>query len=94
MISTPSFPGDVAGTSAVASEYYKDENIDQAKEIQKQQDAAGVGAATTALSLPYSLSTIGIVPTVFSTATGYGGAYAGQKAGEWIDNKYGTNIAP
>lgn len=42
MISTPSFPGDVAGTSAIAAEYYKDGNIDQAKEIQKRQDAAGV----------------------------------------------------
>lgn len=41
-----------------------------------------------------SAGTMGWIPTLTSTATGFAGAYSGQKAGEAIDNKYGTNTTP
>ena len=41
-----------------------------------------------------SAGTMGWIPALTSTATGFAGAYGGQKVGEMIDNKYGTNTAP
>ena len=37
---------------------------------------------------------MGWVPALTSTATGFTGAYGGQKLGEAIDANYGTNTAP
>lgn len=41
-----------------------------------------------------SAGTMGWVPALTSTATGFAGAYGGQKLGEVIDTKYGTNTTP
>ena len=41
-----------------------------------------------------SAGTMGWIPALTSTATGFAGAYGGQKVGEAIDTKYGTNTAP
>lgn len=62
------------------------------KDIRTIEIAKGVG--TTMATLPFTAGTIGWIPAITSTATGYAGSYGGYKLGQWIDNKYGTNTTP
>ena len=60
----------------------------------RQQGAQVAGLLMTVPLTIASAGTMGWVPAITSTATGFVGAYGGQKVGEMIDNKYGTNTAP
>ena len=92
MSSTPAFPGDVPATSSQAANYYLDGDVEGAKATQAKQDAIGTTAAITSLSLPYSFSTIGTIPTLLTEAASIAGGYGGYKLGEVVDNKLGTKV--
>lgn len=59
-----------------------------------RQAATTVGHGIGAIGTILSAGTLGWIPSLVSTGTGYAGGYGGYKLGESIDNKYGTNIAP
>lgn len=60
----------------------------------RQQGVQTAGYLSTIPMTVFSAGTMGWVPASISTVTGFGGAYAGQKAGEAIDKRYGTNTTP
>ena len=67
------------------------------EDIRTMEIAKGVG--TTVATLPFTAGmTGGWTPAIVSTATGaaggHVGAYGGQKLGQYIDDKYGTNLTP
>lgn len=66
------------------------------EDIRTMETAKGIG--TTVATLPFTAGAMGWVPALTTTATGvgggYAGAYGGQKLGQWIDGKYGTNLTP
>lgn len=78
-----------------ATDWYHAMETDPEKraEWDRQADAVtghGIGTIGTILSA----GTIGWLPSLFSTGTGYAGGYGGYKLGEAIDKKYNTNTAP
>lgn len=60
----------------------------------RYQGAKATGALMTIPMTIFSAGTMGWVPALTTTATGFAGAYGGQKLGEAIDTKYGTNTTP
>lgn len=65
----------------------------------KQKEFAEAGAKTTGIlsSIPLTIASAGAtgwIPTIITTGTGVAGGYGGQKLGQAIDKKYGTNVTP
>ena len=76
---------------------YETDPIKQAEFRRNGQMVAGVGS--TLATLPFTAGIMGgWTPAIVSTATGaaggHAGAYGGQKLGQYIDDKYGTNLTP
>lgn len=92
MLSVPAVPGDAPAISPQAAQYYFDGDVEGAKAIQTKQDAIGTTATTMSLSLPYSFSTIGTIPTLLTEAASAAGGVGGYKLGEVVDNKLGTKV--
>ena len=81
-------------------EVYNTYETDPAKQAEFQRNGqivAGVGS--TIATLPFTAGMMGgwtpaIVSTVTGAAGGQAGAYGGHKLGQYIDDKYGTNLTP
>ena len=76
---------------------YETDPTKQAEFRRNGQMVAGVGSIIA--TLPFTAGMIGgWTPAIVSTATGaaggHVGAYGGQKLGQYIDGKYGTNLTP
>lgn len=103
-MSTPN-PGDVPATSAMATDRYTIGDVGEGKEIQKTQDTVGSIASVASILGAYGIGdfatavgTYGLKRTLaaegLSSLMGTGSAYAGNRLGQTIDKKYGTNTAP
>lgn len=81
-------------------EVYNTYEIDPAKQAEFQRNGQMVaGVGSTIATLPFTAGMMGgwtpaIVSTVTGAAGGQAGAYGGQKLGQYINNKYGTNLTP
>lgn len=78
-----------------ATDWYHaiEEDPQKRAEWDRQADIVSSVGSTIA-TLPFSIGSIGLVPTLTTAAGAYAGAYGGQKVGEAIDEKYGTNTTP
>lgn len=83
------------GNSEDVYDWYNAFQDDPKKQAEfRQQGAQGAGLLMTVPLTIASAGTMGWIPALTSTATGFAGAYGGQKLGEAIDTKYGTNTTP
>ena len=78
-----------------ATDWYHAMETNPVKRAEWDRQAAAVtGHGIGAIATIASAGTMGWIPSLISTGTGYAGGYGGYKLGEAIDNKYGTNTAP
>lgn len=78
-----------------ATDWYHAMETDPAKRAEWDRQAAAVtGYGIGAIATIASAGTMGWIPALVSTGTGYAGGYGGYKLGEAIDKRYGTNTAP
>ena len=83
------------GNSEDVYDWYNAHEPDPQKQAEfAQKGAQTAGYLSTIPLTVLSAGTMGWVPAITSTATGFGGAYLGQKAGEYIDSKTGWNTTP
>lgn len=78
-----------------ATDWYHAMETNPVKRAEWDRQAAAVtGHGIGAIATIASAGTMGWIPSLISTGTGYAGGYGGYKLGEAIDNRYGTNTAP
>lgn len=83
------------GEADSATDWYHAIEEDPYKEAEWDRNAAITSSiGSTIAGLPFSIGSIGLIPTITTTAGGYGLSYGGQKLGEAIDAKYNTNWTP
>lgn len=103
-MSTPS-PGDAPYTSALVSDRYMVGDVEGGKEIQKTQDKVGSIASAASILGAYGIGDFATAVDTYglkralvaegsSSLMGTGSAYAGNRLGQTIDKKYGTNTTP
>lgn len=84
--------GDAYGARAMRA--FSEGDVETAKDIQREEDTKATMAMGTAAIIP-EMAVTGVVPTLVTTAAGLAGGYAGNKIGQYADEKFGTNwIAP
>ena len=98
-------PGDAPYTSALVSDRYMVGDVEGAKEIQKTQDKVGSIASAASILGAYGIGDFATAVDTYgmkralmaeglSSLIGTGSAYAGNRLGQTIDKRHGTNIAP
>ena len=103
-MSTPG-PGDAPYTSALVSDRYMVDDVEGGKEIQKTQDKVGSIASAASILGAYGIGDFATAVDTYgmkralmaeglSSLIGTGSAYAGNRLGQTIDKRHGTNIAP